>query len=166
MLGFFEPHSNTECSSIRHITSSSALVLSLLEPSLDAGRQRQLLDVVDAGVLADAEPAQILQRPDLSKPRHRPCQPHRERRRPGDAGARVAEDARLGVRHRVLHQVYDRPIGFGLRLRVEAEDSVAVLNPCVQRPAIRPKHRVLKIDLQLRLPQRHRLLYCRHVTAV
>jgi len=93
--------------------------------------------MVDAGVLANAEPTQILQCPDLREPRHGARQPHRKRRGSGNSGAGIAEDAGLGVGHGVLDEVDDGAVRLGLGLSVEAEDAVAVLDAGVQRSAVR-----------------------------
>lgn len=47
--------------------SISDLILSFFEPTLDACRQRQLLNVVDTRVLPDHETAEVLQRADLGE---------------------------------------------------------------------------------------------------
>jgi len=77
--------------------------------------------MVDAGVLADDKPAQVLQGSDLRKPRHGARQPHGKRRRSQRAGPRVAEDAGLGVVDRPLDQLHDGLVAVGARLRVQAE---------------------------------------------
>ena len=101
--------------------------------------------MVDAGVLPDDKATEVLQSPYLRKPRDRARQAHRKRRRSKSAGSRIAENASLRVIHRPLNQFNDGLVAVGTGLRVEAERTLAVLNPCVQRPAVRAKTEAEKV---------------------
>lgn len=115
--------------------------------------------MIDASVLANEKAAEVLQRSDLRKPRHGARQPHRERRRPESAGTRVAEHAGLRVVDRPLDKLDNGLVAVGTRLRVQAERSLAVLNPRVQRPAVRAETQTEQVVIVRTVPHQKRPIF-------
>jgi len=92
--------------------------------------------VIDAGVLANDETAQVLQGPDLREPRHRARQAHGKRRRTESPCSRIAEHSGLRVVDRPLDEFHDGLVPVRTGLGVQTERALTVLDPCVQRSAV------------------------------
>ena len=114
-------------------------VRTFLKPAFDWRRQRQTLNVIDSSMLANNKATEILQGSDLRKPRHRTCQTHRKRRRPESTSSWVAENSGLRIVDWPLDEFHNGLVAIGAGLRVQAERTLTMLDPCVQRSAVRPK---------------------------
>ena len=104
--------------------SHSLSVVLLLQIVLHFVWQRQLLNQVYPGVLADDEPAQVLQGAHLHEARHRVGQPDGVGGRARQARPGVTEGPVLGVPDRVLDQVHDRRVSFHVRLFIKAKPTI------------------------------------------
>lgn len=95
--------------------------------------QRQLLDVVDADKLSDAEATQMLQRLHAAKPGDRVQELHRGRGQTGDSGAQEVEELPvLGVHDGSFYELDNRVTSI-LKLWVTPQTKCAsvVLHACV-----------------------------------
>lgn len=124
-----------------------ASVVALFKVPLDARWKWEPLDVVKACVLPDHETTKVLQGADMSESRHGLDEANGEGGNSRCTAPRVAEHARLRVVHGLLDEVNNAGTAFRSRLRIEAEETVTVLDSRVQRFAVRLKREAQKVSV-------------------
>ena len=115
-------------------------IAALLDVVLELIGKREELKVVDADALADDEPTEVLERPDLGEPRDWLGEADGERGVPRAPRLRVADDGGLREIHRRVDQLLNES---ETTLVVETEEASRVTDACMEGHAWTPEMEIL-----------------------